>query len=217
MNVRRNVKKIIVFLLVMLFSCSVNLFADTANSTTPEPYEKDEFPQWAKDIRRSEIITFGSMPFVTTWVTVGYGMIGMWVIPENPDNEFCAKYHLADFPNPLDKSKNIFTEDQIKLVVGVSAIISLGLGITDYFINNSKRNKQKKELQLKQEMKGKSTVTPLTPEEAGELLRKNSGVKTEDISEAPEIIQPEDTPVSEDIQITEDIPQESGELEQQEN
>lgn len=180
----RNIKKLIVFSLILLFSCSLSLFAaDTKNSTTPEPYSKEEFPEWANDLRRSEIIAFGSMPFVTTWVTVGYGLVGMWIIPENPENEFCAKYHLSDFPNPLDKSKNIFTEDQIKLVVSVSAIISLGLGVTDFIINNSKRNKLRKEMQLKEELRGKSTVTPLTPEEAGELLRKNSNTVEEEQAE----------------------------------
>lgn len=173
MKYKTGVRKILILLLILLFSCSSKLFCETKNSTTPEPYEEDEFPEWAKDLRRGEIIAFGSMPFVTTWVTVGYGLVGMWIIPEG------NKYHLDDFPNPLDKSKNIFTEDQIKLVVSASAIISIGLGITDFIINNSKRNKLRKEMQLKEEMKGKSTVTPLTPEEAGELLRKNSVLPTE--------------------------------------
>lgn len=204
MIVCRNIKKVIVLILVLLFSCSIQIFAETSASKTPAPYEDEEFSEWAKDIRRSEIIAFGSMPFVTTWVTVGYGMVGMWLIPDNPSNDFCAKYHLNDFPNPLDKSKNIFTEDQIKLVVSVSAIISLGLGITDYLINNSKRNKLKKEMQVKEEMKGKSTVTPLTPEEAGELLRKNSNTENDNLSEENAVEDDTAADSSEEIQTSQE-------------
>jgi hypothetical protein len=47
----------------------------------PKPYSPDEFPQWAKDLWRAEVITVGSFPFslfltlevYDTWRYVTYG------------------------------------------------------------------------------------------------------------------------------------------------
>lgn len=55
-------KKIIAVLLLLCVSFSV-FSLDMKNA---EPYEKDEFPKWAVDLRRSEIIFFGSVPFTYT-------------------------------------------------------------------------------------------------------------------------------------------------------
>lgn len=38
------------------------VFRTNATSTTYEPYEDDEFPQWALDLRRAECIFFGGIP-----------------------------------------------------------------------------------------------------------------------------------------------------------
>ncbi|MDR0708622.1 MAG: hypothetical protein LBF77_00980, partial [Spirochaetaceae bacterium] len=35
----------------------------TTTPITPSPKEKPEFPQWALDLRRFDIIMFGSFPF----------------------------------------------------------------------------------------------------------------------------------------------------------
>lgn len=177
-------KKLFLVILSFLFLSVLiphnRLYAAKTESTTPEPYEEEEFPQWAKDLRRTEIITIGSMPFVTTWVTVSYGLIGWKLIPEGD------KYHLNDFPNPLDKSKNVFNEDQIKFVVATSALISVGLGITDYVINLIKRNNKNKKNTALQAEKGLKTITPLSPEEAGNLIRKNSIPETSEITSEQE-------------------------------
>ena len=51
---------------VLLIVCSCQAIgAQTADSHTPLPYGEDEFYTWQKDLRRAEIITFGSLPFGT--------------------------------------------------------------------------------------------------------------------------------------------------------
>jgi hypothetical protein len=37
--------------------------ATTVPEHTPEPYRPEEFPQWLRDLRRGEIVFFGSLPF----------------------------------------------------------------------------------------------------------------------------------------------------------
>ena len=54
-------KKISVFLIFLLLFSFFNLCAESLPDY--EPYEDDEFPQWALDLRRSEIIFFGTIPF----------------------------------------------------------------------------------------------------------------------------------------------------------
>lgn len=71
-------------------------------------------PQWAKDIRRTEIITLGSLPFVTLWTTVGYSLAV-----------------LGEFHNPFDKSSDGFDESDQLNIVKISAATCLGLGAFD--------------------------------------------------------------------------------------
>ena len=149
---------------------------DTSQVTVAEeeaaPYEDDEFPQWAKDLRRGEIISLGSIPFVGLWVVSGYGSY---------------KYFSGasdSFPNPFS-SKDAFDKQEIWTMVGVTAGIGLGIGLTDFFVNLSRRKKAERE-RLLQEAKDQEGITPLTPEEAGQLLRKNSRRKETEASEEAE-------------------------------
>lgn len=157
-------KKLIAVLCTFIFVSQFALYAadSTTQSTTPEPYTNNEFPNWAKDLRRTEIISFGSLPFVTLGVTLGLG--GYWYL--NGD--------LSSFPNPFNKSSSSFTADQQVQIIELSALLSVGLGITDLVINTIQRANTNKRLQRIQDSKEKMSVTPLTPEEAGALIRKNS-------------------------------------------
>jgi hypothetical protein len=130
------------------------------NDGEAAPYREDEFPQWAKDLRRSEIISLGSMPFVGLWVVGGYG--GFKYLSGKTDS----------FPNPFS-SKNAFDKQEIWTMVGVTAGVGLGIGLTDLFVNIARRKKAERE-RLEQEARDREGITPLTPEEAGQMLRENS-------------------------------------------
>lgn len=161
MKNNRLTKKVFLFLSLCVFSISTfPCFAE--ESTTAEPYTSEEFPIWAKDLRRTEIISFGSLPFVTLGVTIGYG------------GYLYATGAIDSFPNPLNKSENSLDTDQQITVLEMSVAISLGLGLTDYIINLLQRSSKNRRLKKIQESKEKILVTPLTSEEAAELLRKNS-------------------------------------------
>lgn len=91
-------------------------------------YSDITFPQWAKDMRRTEIIMFGSLPFVTLWTTVGYSL--------------AVK---GEFHSPLDKSSSGFTTGDQARIIGIAAATSIGLGLFDLaFTLISRKIKAKK-------------------------------------------------------------------------
>lgn len=141
------------------FTVQAQTSAESADSTEPVPYSEDEFPQWSKDLRRAEIVTLGSLPFVTIGATAGYSSFLY----------FSGKRD--KFPNPFDKN-NGFSTGEIIGVVGTSLGISLAVGLTDYIISYVQRQKAEQRRALK-EASDRENVRPITPEEAAELLRKN--------------------------------------------
>lgn len=115
----------------LIFSSSLIFAADTTSSTS---YDDISFPLWTKDLRRTEIITFGSLPFVTIWTTAAYSL--------------AVK---GTFHNPLDKSTSGFTEEDQKKIITIAGGTSLCLGLADLAINliarSVKKSKQKKAFQ----------------------------------------------------------------------
>ena len=73
-------KKMLVFslLLFLCFSSSNRLWAQTDNqSTGSHQFDMTGFPQWARDLRRAEIVAFGSFPFMYLFTNVGIGLAGL--------------------------------------------------------------------------------------------------------------------------------------------
>ena len=117
--------------LLLLVSFSFCVCADEKH--TPEPYQDDEFPSWSIDLRRSEIVTLGSLPFVTLGATIGYSFF------RYASNGFNSDY----LPNPLAKSSaaaNLNSDEQIGIFI-TSGIISLVIGIVDYIISRFERRR----------------------------------------------------------------------------
>ncbi|MCR5289874.1 MAG: hypothetical protein K6E51_07785 [Treponema sp.] len=139
---------ILCILLFLLYCCSgafcaadttdttdATTTATTTESETPEPYTKEEFPLWAHNARRTEIITFGSLPFVTLGTTIAYSMY------RYIDHDFSSSY----IPNPFAKtsdSANLSTSEQMG-ILAASGIICIGLGITDLIFTLSRQKKER--------------------------------------------------------------------------
>lgn len=118
-------------LLLLIFSMVNPCFA-ASNSTTPEPYHDNEFPQFLKDARRFEIVTLGALPFVCIQTTLGYSTYQYF------NHNFDGNY----FPNPFAAS-NYTQEEQIGILL-TSLGICVGIGLTDLIIQIVKRNHKKK-------------------------------------------------------------------------
>ncbi len=155
-------KKIFAFLTIIFFS--FNLYAQSSSSsssTNPKEYSENEFPQWTKDLRRAEIITFGSLPFVTLGVSVAYG------------SYLYFTNQIDSFPNPLDKSTSSYTQDQQLKIVGISLGVSAVFGLTDFIVNLIKNNKKTQEINLNEQQKN-IIVVPINENEA--ILREENSV-----------------------------------------
>ena len=129
---------------ILLFAASLALFVpcpsfaatSSDDSEEAEPYDLSEFPQWTKDLRRLEIVSLGSVPFVMFTVTTTFSSY-LYFSGES-----------EQFINPFSRSS--YSEgDQMKiffLSLGTGAFI----GLTDLTINIIKRRiERKKTMRIK--------------------------------------------------------------------
>ena len=132
-------KKLIASIICLsLFANLTPVFAADTKSTTPEPYEEDEFPSWLKDLRRAEIITLGAMPFITLNTSLCYSF-GNYAF-----HNFDSDYFLNPFAQGSDTSS--YTSGEQAGILLTSLGLCLGLGITDFIVHSVKRSNQKKKM-----------------------------------------------------------------------
>lgn len=132
-------KKLIASIICLsLFANLTPVFAADTKSTTPEPYEEDEFPSWLKDLRRAEIITLGAMPFITLNTSLCYSF-GNYAF-----HNFDSDYFLNPFTQGSDTSS--YTSGEQAGILLTSLGICLGIGITDFIVHSVKRSNQKKKM-----------------------------------------------------------------------
>ena len=132
-------KKFLLIFTVLAMILSSQLYAQDSKNQEPEPYEKSEFPTWLLNLRRSEIITLGSVPFTTLAVSLTYSTFQY------------ATGRTSSFPSPFNKNQS-YTQDDIKMIVGLSLGISLVVGIVDFIITVVKqKNRQKTQQRMMME------------------------------------------------------------------
>lgn len=153
-----------IILKILLFSLILNSTIPVfSEDTTPLEYDSSSMPQGLKDLRRFEIITLGSLPFVTLDAGIVYSGI-RWA-----NNGFDSAYS----PNPFATS-TYSTDEQIGILL-TSIGISISIGLTDYIINLVKRsNKKNREKLLNQSI----IITPLSQDETATpiIIDKNHDI-----------------------------------------
>lgn len=137
----------VLFLLFIVLPAPI--FADDTG------YADIKFPQWAHDVRRTSIITFGSLPFVTIWATLAYSELAY-----------------GEFHNPFDKSADGFTTEDQKAIMQLAAVTCVGLGLTDLAVTLVRRVLRKR--RLERQSSRAITITPLREGDgaAGERTRE---------------------------------------------
>lgn len=134
--------------LLLLFAVSFSLFAQTEPTVKVDGYKKGgETPSWLKNLRRSEIVSLGSLPFTTLCVTLGYSLF------KGFGNGFSN-----GIPNPLAKDKNGFSTDEQLGIFFTSLGISLLIGVTDYIVSSVKDKKTEKKLNQAKEEQNQSVI-----------------------------------------------------------
>jgi len=136
----RRLCSVLVVFLIFTFSAFSDEFSfasesdtETSAEDTSDSESSDEtgidtsnFPQWSKDLRRTEIITLGAAPFVTIWSTIGYSL-----------------YTYGKLQNPFSSSSS-FTEDDQKRIMMITGVACLGVGLTDLIITLIKHHRAEK-------------------------------------------------------------------------
>ncbi len=91
---------------------------------------EEEFPLWAKDLRRAEIITFGSFPFTLLFATVGMDMY-LWAT-----NDWDPRY--APIVRPAGAVE--MSVDQRLMTLGIALGASIVVATVDHIIIRVKRS-----------------------------------------------------------------------------
>lgn len=159
-------------LLAFLFNTCTPLFAE--EDTTPKKYDEKEFPQGLKDLRRFEIVTLGSLPFVTLDTTLAYSTIRY------------AQHNFDSAYQPDIFTKSNFTQDEQKQIIATSICISIGIGLTDYIVQQVKRRKKERQSIRTNEA---VNITPISQDPDAVKIPLPEEVQSEDkLSEMPEEI-----------------------------
>jgi hypothetical protein len=96
----------------------------------PEEYDPEEFPMWAHDLRRYEVIAIGSYPitFFATSLIYDFSVFAA--------NDFNPSYSMGSQRDSQD----------IGIIVGSAAAVSLIIATVDLIINVNKRKQLEEEV-----------------------------------------------------------------------
>ena len=123
-------KKKLAFLLIFMFLAAPCLvFADDEHE--PEPYTPAEFSQATLNLRRGEIVTFGSLPFTMMWAGAGYSVFRYF--NHGMKNEYA--------PSLITKNSNAnFSKKEQNAIIIGAAGASLVIGLADFIVGQVLQN-----------------------------------------------------------------------------
>ena len=128
--------------LIVLFTLVPGLYAQTTDSgMASTQFDTSDFPQWGKDLRRAEIVAFGSFPFMYFFANFG---MGCWIWHREAGMKFTEEARVYA-PWPLDTAAPYEKTTKEKMrVLGIAAGGSVLVALIDYGIVRYKRNRQEK-------------------------------------------------------------------------
>ncbi len=133
-------KKVTITALILLAVCTAQVPAQTTAASTTV-FDTTGFPQWVKDLRRWEIVAFGSIPFTMLTATFSMDMY-RWSKANNFDfSEEGRRYA----PWPLKSAGGVAMESsEMEKTLIIAASLSVAIAITDQIIVQVKRYKARK-------------------------------------------------------------------------
>lgn len=167
-------------ILVLLACCACGgLFADGSAAVVPEPYKASEFPAWALDLRRFEIVTLGAFPFAVFVAGEALDLsrlcfgasIGLDLSRIGSGNPFVVTSVTAGdviyAPWPVKSSASYSTTDDEKvLTIVVAATLAIGVGVADYLIVKA---------QKRAEIRRKAAIRSEAPESGSDAPAPEQG------------------------------------------
>lgn len=105
------------------------------DSPDAEPYEDAEFPRWALDLRRAEIVAFGSLPLTLLTSRLVYA-IGRYAVASvragGSDPAYLPPAFAPPGAVPFDRA------DGVRIVIG-AAVLSTTVAVVDYWLGRRER------------------------------------------------------------------------------
>ena len=108
------VSRISVFVLLVVVLVAQPIAPQAAD---PEPYEPDEFPRVARDLRRFEVITLGSVPLTLLFSSLGYRI---WRLGNEDELSW--------------RNSGVYSDEQRNRVLTIGLSLSLGVGLLDFML-----------------------------------------------------------------------------------
>jgi hypothetical protein len=127
---------VFVGLFCLFFSLNSTVYAQTTTVTSSKEFDTSTFPQWAKDLRRAEIIAFGSFPFTLFFASF------VTDTTRFASNNWDTRYA----PWPIRSAGGIEMDTRQRLItIGSAAAGSVLISLVDYAIVQYKRNKARRQ------------------------------------------------------------------------
>ena len=118
--------------LVLSFAAGLAPLAGQTTAGTESTVPDIEFPQWSKDLRRAEIVAFGTLPF--SWLVSTVTMDISRTIAHGGSQDY--------WPWPLKPTgAPTMTNSEFITTIGIALGVSAVVAIADYIIINHKRGK----------------------------------------------------------------------------
>ena len=139
------------------------------DSHTPVPYDPEEFPTWQKDLRRAEIIAFGSLPFVTFTSSIYYDVYRYY------DHGQDAAYKPWPFKNK--NTAIALSEEEQKKILLASICVSVGVALFDYGFRAIRRGIRNRRIDKENELEvNPIEIEPIPDDESAEAGDSSSVV-----------------------------------------
>jgi len=121
-------KSILIFVLIFVFIPSLSGQA-VVSTVLPEPYSPDEFPDWARALRRFEVISIGVFPVVLFYTRMSFDLY------RYTTNGFESQYLPWPFKNEFSYKPEtaVYNEEQKKTAV-IAGLLSLAFAGVDALI-----------------------------------------------------------------------------------
>ncbi|MDR0878282.1 MAG: hypothetical protein LBN21_09525 [Treponema sp.] len=128
-------KKTVILLIALMCVITIpfsGVYAQAANPSLPPVELYPEFPRWSRDLRRAEIIAFGSLPFTMFTATTVMDSI-RW-----GENNWDTKYA----PWPIKSAGAVsMTNSEQEMTFIIAASASVAVALADFIIISIKRYK----------------------------------------------------------------------------
>jgi hypothetical protein len=130
-----------VLLLCLLLMPAFHVLAQTQNTESSPAFDTTDFPQWAKDLRRWEIVAFGTFPFTMLFTTT-FMDIHRWNKANGMNfSEEGRRYA----PWPLKSAGAVsMTNSEMTRTIQIAAAASVALAFIDLIIVKAKEKKARR-------------------------------------------------------------------------